>query len=135
MVSYGLRRHDQHVSTYHLALVRPPYDCLVVYHVLGRAGARHDLAIANVERVQDTHDGVLAGARSLLFLQELPVDVLSDEGPKVRWMQLDRLLKLFEKKHVARYATGLRGGERDARGFLERSKLRCTVGGDMAAED
>lgn len=70
-------------ATYHLAFVGPPYDCLVVHNVLGRSRARHDLAIRDIERVQNTHDGVLSGTRSLLFLQQFAMDVLTDERTKV----------------------------------------------------
>lgn len=70
-------------STYHLALVGPPYDCLVVYNVLCRARARHHLAIGDIERVQNTHDGVLSSARSLLFLQQFAMDVLTNQRAKV----------------------------------------------------
>lgn len=54
-----------------------------MYDVLGRAGARHDFAIGDVERVQDAHYGVLARARTLLFLQQLAMDVLANKGAKV----------------------------------------------------
>lgn len=70
-------------STYHLALVGPPYDCLVMYDIFSGARAGHDFAIGYVERVQDTHYGVLSCARTLLFLQQFAVNVLADEGTKV----------------------------------------------------
>jgi hypothetical protein len=108
-------------STYHLALVGPPYDRLIVYDILGRAGARHHFAIGDVERVENAHDGVLSRARSLFFLQQLAVDVLTDEWAKIRGMQLDSLLEFFEEKHVARYTTGT---VVDARGGRS-----CTVEG------
>lgn len=95
------------VCTYHLAFVRPPHNCLVMYNVFSGARARHDFAIGYVERVQDAHYGVFSSTRPLLFLQQFAMDVLANQRTKVRRMQLDRLLEFFEKKHIARYATGL----------------------------
>jgi hypothetical protein len=94
-------------ATYHLALVRPPDNRLVVHDVLGVARSGQHLAIGDFKRVQYAHYRVLPCTRALLFLQQLAMDVGADERAEVRGMQLDRLLEFFEEEHDEALRDGL----------------------------
>jgi hypothetical protein len=63
------------VYTHHLALVRPPNNGFVVNGIFCGSGPWDDLAIGDVERVQDTDYGELASAGALLFCQKLSMDM------------------------------------------------------------